>query len=448
MLNCKEFLIFIVICYSVVTVSAQSSAIFPKGNSPYSRFGLGDPVGQNLAAAGGMGGLSAAFSDAYHLNLQNPAALASLQSTAFEVGIFGRYAQLQDENKSASLWTGNLNYLALGFPLINPISRVVDKNVSPWNYGMALALQPVTTVGYDIRAQVQQPGEIEQTTSVFKGGGGTYRLNWSNGVKYKNFAFGIGLGYYFGKITNNLRVELDSLRPAYVTEFTNELSVSGFVWNAGIQYTAEFGKINKNQNARQRLTLGVYGNSATDFNTNASRLFLRNIEYIRRNDTLTNVSNQKGTGTLPAQWTAGLLYEQPNKFRIGAEYGIASWSNYRNDGKEETITFADANRLAVGLEWIPDFNSYNAYLSRVRYRLGFVAATDPRQISGEQLQQTSITLGAGFPLLMPRQQISFINLSLEAGRFGLPNALRENFVRMTLGFTLNDNTWFFKRKFG
>ncbi|MFN7115489.1 MAG: hypothetical protein ACK4TA_01740 [Saprospiraceae bacterium] len=443
----KRIVVLLITCLTVGMLMAQSTAIFPKGNSPYSRFGLGDLVSQNLAATGGMAGLSAAFNDPYHLNLQNPASLAYLQSTAFEIGFYGRYANLRDQNNSTNLWTGNLNYLALGFPLINPISRVLDQNKSPWDLGMALSLQPFSTVGYDIRAEVQQPGDVELTTNIFKGNGGTYRLNWGLGVKHKNLAAGINAGYFFGKITNNLRVEFDSLELAYGTEINNETSVNGFIWDAGVQYTLEFGKINKTQSARQRLTLGVYGSNATNFNTNFSQLFIRNNFYTPI-DTLVNINNQTGKGTLPAHWTAGLTYEQPNKFKIGAEYSAASWSEYRNEGKEESIDFLDANRLGVGLEWIPDFNSYNAYLSRVRYRLGFIYATDPRTVSGEQLKQYSLTLGAGFPIILPRQQVSFINLSVEGGQFGLPDAVRETFIRMTLGFTLNDNTWFFKRKFG
>lgn len=444
----KRIVALLVACLSTGIMLAQSATIFPKGNSPYSRFGLGDPVSQYYAAAAGMAGLSAAFNDPYHLNVQNPAALASLQSTAFEVGLFGKYSKLKDDRISSNQWTGNLNYLALGFPLINPISRVLDQNKSPWNIGMALSLQPFSTVGYDIQAQVQQPGDLELTTNVYKGSGGTYLLNWGTGVKHKNIAAGVRVGYLFGKLTNNIHVEFDSLFPAYSTEFTNAISVSGFVWNAGIQYTIEFGKIAKNQNARQRLILGAYGSNATNFNTNFSQLFIRTGSGYSPTDTIKNIQNQKGKGTLPTEWAGGFIYEQPNKFKIGAEYSFAGWSQYKNEGKEEPIAFLDANRWAFGLEWIPDFNSYNDYFSRVRYRAGFMYSTDPRSISGEQLKQYSITLGAGFPIVLPRQQASFINLSLEGGQFGLPDSVRETFIRMTLGFTLNDNTWFLKRKFG
>ena len=44
-------------------------------------------------------------------------------------------------------------------------------------------------------------------------------------------------------------------------------------------------------------------------------------------------------------------------------------------------------------------------------------------------------------------QVSFINTAFEFGRAGVDGELEENFVRLTFGFTLNDNSWFFKRKF-
>ncbi len=441
----KGFIFLLFIAIVVNNLAAQNTVIIPTNNSPYSRFGLGDFVNQNFAASGGMAGLSAAFNDPYHLNPQNPASLSYLQATAFEVGVFGKYASLQQGEERSDIWSGNLNYLAFGFPLLNPISRVLDKNNSPLSFGMSFSLQPYTSVGYDVRAKTQRTDELELTTNIYKGAGGTYKLTWGNGVRYKNFAAGINLGYLFGKITNSRRVEFDSLALAYNTEFLDEFSVSGFTWNIGAQYVAEFGKISKNQLARQRVTFGLYGNSATNFNTNASRFYQRNINFPSI-DTLLNERDVKGKGKLPAEFTAGIMYEQPNKFKLGVEYNVASWSNYENEVKSENLL--DASRFAVGLEYIPEFNSYNNYFNRVRYRAGFSYATDPRRVAGEQLKESVLTLGFGFPIVLPRQQISFVNFSLEGGQFGLSDALKEKFVRLTLGFTLNDNTWFFKRKFG
>jgi hypothetical protein len=73
--------------------------------------------------------------------------------------------------------------------------------------------------------------------------------------------------------------------------------------------------------------------------------------------------------------------------------------------------------------------------------------TDPRTVNGQQLTEYGLTFGMGLPLVRPRQQTSYIDLAFEVGQFGLSEAIRETYLQMTVGFTLNDNTWFFKRKF-
>jgi hypothetical protein len=73
--------------------------------------------------------------------------------------------------------------------------------------------------------------------------------------------------------------------------------------------------------------------------------------------------------------------------------------------------------------------------------------TDPRTLDGAQSQFWGVTLGAGFPIILPRQQISFLNIAFEGGRLGVANVLEETYFKISFGFTLNDNSWFFKRKF-
>ena len=53
----------------------------------------------------------------------------------------------------------------------------------------------------------------------------------------------------------------------------------------------------------------------------------------------------------------------------------------------------------------------------------------------------------GLPITLPRQQVSFVNLGFEFGQNGGNTTLTETYGRVTLGFTLNDNSWFYKRKF-
>ncbi len=436
------------LCCCTLAVLAQNATITPKINSPYSRFGLGDFASQYYAGPGGMGGLSAAFHDPYHLNTLNPASLASLQATAFEVGLNAKYSALQGQDDSEGIWSGNLTYLALGFPLINPINEVLDRKRSEFGLGMAFALQPYTLVGYNIESTSIQD-ELGPATNLLKGTGGTNRLLWSSAARYKGFSGGFTFGYLFGQLTNSRRVELDSVELAYVTEFLDEVSINGFFWEAGLQYTHTFKKPNANGEMMptgKRLILGAYGSSGSDFNTNTSRFAERRSEDLINQDTILNLSDVEQNGTLPSAMAFGLMFEDINDFRVGLEYGMENWSGYSNEAKPDT-TLADTWSIRAGVEWIPDVQSYNNYFERMRYRFGFFYGLDPRTFEGEQLKEYGVSVGFGFPIIMSRQRISFINLALEAGQFGLADTLRETFVKMTLGFTLNDNTWFFKRKF-
>ncbi len=429
---------------------AQTNAIQPKSNSPYSRFGLGDLSDQYFAASGGMGGLGAAFYDPFHINLLNPASLAQLQATAFEIGMFAKYSGLKDGDKSDDLWSGNLNYLALAFPLKNTINQALDRSKSPWGIGMGFALLPYSTVGYDIRSTTVDPN-YGTTSNVLKGTGGAYRVQWGTGVRYKSFALGANAAYQFGKLTNSRLITFDSLDNAFLTDFLDETSLNGFVFNVGVQYTLEFKKAGTNgtQVPRgERLIFGAYAGNGGDFTTNSSKLYQRvNITDYSLLDTILQEVGREQKGTMPSEFSVGMTYEKINKLRIGAEYSSSAWSNYRNESKPENLL--NTWRIAAGVEYIPDIISYNKYSRRVRYRAGAFYSLDPRSISGEQLKRYGVTLGFGLPIILPRQQTSFVNIALEAGRFGLSGdtGLRETYAKATFGFTLNDNTWFFKRKF-
>jgi hypothetical protein len=421
--------------------------IRPKENSPISRFGLGNLMSQPLAAPSGMGGLSAAFQDPSHLNLVNPASLAFLQMTAFEVGMYGKYSELKAAGQSTGVWSGNLRYMALGFPLKNSINQALERRQSPTSFGMSFSLQPYSLVGYDVASTdvVEWAGA---TLNSLKGTGGTYQFSWGNAIRYKNFAGGLNINYLFGKITNNARVELTEVANDYFTEFLDEFSVSGFHWEAGIQQTLHIKEQNDKGelvNSGKRFIFGATFGNKNNFNTNSSKFYHRDNFNFGVQDTILYETEVKGKGTLPSQWRAGLMYEDFNKFRIGLEFQQALWSSYANDAKPET--FSDTWRFSLGAEYTPEALSYNKYARRIRYRAGFFYGSDPRSLDGNQITHTGLTLGLGFPIILPRQQISFINLALEGGKFGVKDELNETYVQMILGFTLNDNTWFFKRKY-
>jgi hypothetical protein len=68
-------------------------------------------------------------------------------------------------------------------------------------------------------------------------------------------------------------------------------------------------------------------------------------------------------------------------------------------------------------------------------------------VQNDLLSKYGATVGFGLPVILPQGKKSFVNLTLEMGQIGLADALKRTYFKINLGFTLNDNTWFFKRKF-
>lgn len=449
----KYLFSFFFIGLSAVTF-AQNNNEVPLDNSPFSRFGIGDFYGINYAAMNAMGGLTATYNDPYHLNAMNPAASAALKSTAYEVGIYGKYSRLKDSNQSAEIWSGHLQNLSIGFPLRNQINELLDRRQkSKVRLGMHFALLPYTSVGYNIKAAQRVPG-VDSVNYAFQGTGGTYRMMWGNSIGYKNFAFGVNLGYFFGTIKNEKGLKFNQITDGYQNDLKYNSRYGGFIWNAGMQYTHDFMKKvgGKSEKSGKKLTFGAYGNSSTGFNTNSTQVIRRiNYNYATstsayHSDTLFSErkAGVKKSGKLPAEFSAGVMYEKENKIRAGINFNTGLWNGYRNDIQPENLknTFG----ISAGAEYVPEYNSYNKYLRRVRYRGGFHHGTDPRVIKGEQMKTTGFTFGLGLPLIMPRQQVSFIDVTFDVGKTGV-SILSENYAKVILGFTLNDNSWFYKRRF-
>ncbi|THH37612.1 hypothetical protein [Neolewinella litorea] len=434
--------------FAQVASSTDFVDIRPKQNSPLSRFGLGDPMDQVHAAAAGMGGLQSTYQDAYHLNLLNPASLASLQATSFEIGLYGRASNLEDANGSATAYQGNLRYLALGFPLRNPINLSLERQLNSWNGGMAFSLAPTTLVGYDLELKGFDEN-AGPTSNMLKGTGGAYRFTWSTALRYRGLSGGVNVNYNFGKLTNSRILIFDSIPEALATEFLDEISLSGLNLGYGVQYAFNFTDLNKEglkvPNGK-RIIVGVNGRLGATVNSESSLLFRKfspgaNVSV---RDTVRYEENIAGEVDLPASYNVGLAFEDADRLYIGAEYGRESYGSYRNTAQPETL--ADASRMAVGVQYIPNATSYNNYWKRVRYRFGARMEDDPRVISGEQARRNAVTLGVGLPIQLPRQQVSFLDVAVEYGKFGVPDILDETYVQLTLGFSLNDNSWFFKRK--
>lgn len=423
------------------------------GNSPYSRFGIGDIVNDNFMHTRMMGSIGSSYIDGYHINIVNPASYASLRATAFDIGLDAKRATLTSGENSNTEWNGNLQYISLAFPLGNPLNEILEQKKRKYNFGMSFTLMPNSTVGYNITS-IDSLAGIGNVERLYGGDGGSYKFIWGNAVKYKEFSFGLNLGYLFGNIRYEQNVTFFDQPFAYQNLFSNEYSLNGFLWGTGAMYTKVLNKKqleDKTERTADLLSIGVRMKSSSSFNTNLTSTQFgvqtptTGTQFI---DTAFIAKDLKGSGKLPVEFGFGASYYNGEKFMIGADFSTTNWSSYTNDA-DRTIDdnpLSNTFNVSFGGFYRPDYKSYNRYFKRVYYRYGAYYNTDPRSIDGEQLNSYGMTLGMGMPFIYQRK-ISHANLGIEFGRRGAGSPIVESFFKISLGFTFNDDEWFIKKKY-
>ncbi len=443
----KINLLFLILLTTVGTVISQQN-----DNSPYSRFGLGDISDNNFNHSRQMAGLGASYIDGYHINIVNPASYSFLQATAFDVGIFAKRTWIEDSKNTTKIWSGNLDYISLAFPLRNPINEVYDGVQKKYKLGMAITLMPNSTVGYNISSLDSLSG-VGVFNRSYVGTGGTYKLLWGNSIKYKDFSFGVNAGYLFGKIKYERNAVYQSSEYAYNTVLSNNYNINGFLWNAGLMYTKVLNASQIKENRTlpsKRISIGLHANSATGFNTSSNiedRLVQQISPSIINIDTINSVIDSVGHGRLPAEIGIGMTFYSGEKSAIGFNYSTSLWSQYFNDASGDVKgSLNNSSKISVGGFFRPNYKSFDNFFERVYYRYGVYYNTDPRVVAGEQINSYGVTVGFGMPFVFQRK-ISHVNLGLNLGVRGQNTPISERFVKISMGVTFNDDEWFLKKKY-
>ncbi len=445
-------LILTLMLFGPILSNAQS-----KINSPYSRFGIGDVNGREFMYSQQMGGLGAAFTNPYSINIVNPAALAHLEVTSFDLGLEAKSFGLKDASDPdyTNLWSGNMSYMSLAVPLQNKLNDILERKQRPYSVTTAFTLLPYSVVGYDISVVDSTNVDLGTFVRNFSGSGGTFQFMWSNAVRYKDFSFGLNTSYLFGKLNYDKNFILTENPASYVTTFENSHRLNGFRWNAGLLYTLNFDKSEEKEGEsdidKKKMTFGVYGNGSSSINV-SSRILETATQFVgllEVRDTLGMLQEDVETsGTLPAELGFGVQYYHGQKFGIGVNYSQTSWSDFAADFVNNPLK--NTSKLSIGGYYRPNYKSVTSYFSRVHYRFGLhyrsIPVEEIQQNQGEVVRDVGLNFGMGFPFFYQRK-ISHLNLGISAGMKGQGTAIEERYLRFTFSFTFNDDEWFIKRKY-
>ena len=421
---------YLFICFLAISESFAQKDSRLYGNSPYSALGIGDIFSGSAIANDAMGGTGLSFGNGIAVNTINPALLAKNRYVAFNTGLRGQYKTLSNGTLSQSDFGMNLSHITLAFPV-----------KTKWT--TAITMQPYSGVDHEARFTQTIVGTTDKSVNhIYKGLGGLSKAAWANGVLLgKKLYLGVETGYYFGSFKRDTTtLLLVSTNDMYLRN-TDRVSVGGFEIKTGFAFQQNLAeKWNLNVGGTYELSSKLKGERIRTFSTLYDSG--NGPQVIQKPDTL---AIYNGGITLPSRYAIGISLESPYKWTFAAEYSKQDWTQYRNFDNKVESNLTGSEKLAFGVEYLPKYTS-TKYFNQVFYRAGFQQVKTPYFVNGTQIKDNSFSLGLSTPLAY--RSVSYIDFSVSIGNRGvIGNGLvKENYVKMSLGFSLMDTRWFLKPK--
>ncbi len=411
-------------------------------NSPYSRYGVGNLVPSGNILNRGMGGISAAFADPATVNFINPASYSRLIYTTLDVGAEVDSRTLISLDPQGKFTANNaiISYIQIGIPLLNSNKKAARNNIS---WGMNFGLRPISKINYKI-SKFGRMSNVDSLLSVYEGSGGINEAFVGTGMKIQNFSFGFNVGYLFGNKDYSTRlIFLNDTMQYARSNSASKTNFGGLSLNGGIQYAFKikgglfragaYGNLQQKYSATQDVLRETFSFNATGDTEKIDSVYEQN--------------DIKGKIELPATFGIGFTVEKTH-WLLGADFELTNWDNYKFYGQKDLVK---SNWMAkAGVQYFPATTGSVKFWNFVKYRAGFFFGPD-YITANNNLPQYGISVGAGFPLKLKRSfyetQYSVLNMGVEYGSRGNKNNnVRENIVRISLGFALSD-IWFRRYKY-
>ena len=436
--------------------------------SPYSRNGLGLLNPTTTTGLIGLAGSGTAAAPAGFINTENPASIAGLLKTTFEVGGAAILQELRLGDQRADGTFGNTT----------PISLAVKRQggKSAFNLGMA----PYSTSGFAATRTYSADG-MGLVRETYDGEGGLTQLHlglarsferggWiaagtADSIKVQKHQLFLGarLRYVFGQIQRTTR--LDILDPTFLdnrTRTTDQHRSPGL--ELGMQYEWLLRAKYNDQLEFQRSTSLRFGSTYSP----AAYLSTDQIRIVETTQTLGGIVTPLDTaffndqvsasGLIPARLGLGgaLHFNNGNgrRFVLIGDWVQQDWGavaseqsvNLLSDGVE----WDRATAVRMGVEWTPARSNQRTNVwSLSTYRLGAGSGTLGMAFNGEPLTFETLTAGISIPMLGSRSASQF-HFGTEFGTRTTANegALEERYIRFQFGLSLSPflkNNWLIPR---
>lgn len=430
--------------------------------SPYSRFGIGQPLFQGYADQQAMGQTGIAMRNPLNMYLVNPASYSALKKTNFRFGVSSYLGTINQGTQSLKTNGAGLNYLAVGFQ--------VNKKKT---LGVSLGAIPYSNIGYNI--SFQQDTSVGSYQDILSGSGGItrYYLGFGYAIK-KHWSIGLQASYLHGQADFARAVQYPSTSAELSYRESSTDYVRGFLFEGGAQYYTSQRRIKTktsfdstlNKEVSQKDTSYIrhqfgatysLGSKLNNDRTFFARTYVQNSgnEYVL--DTILLDESQKGTTTLPSTFGVGYVMADDNgAWRLALDFKMEKWTSFKSP--YETQNLQDAWKVGAGFAFRPStdfFNTKVSFLKKTEYRVGARYGKSYLRFNNTDITELGISFGLGIPLRTRTVNEEFryeyvfssLDFSVEYLTKGTltNNLIQENYWRFVMGVSLNDK-WFNKRK--
>ena len=400
--------------------------------SSYSAFGVGTLNWSGYAQNSAMGGLGISNNSKFFFNDLNPALIGVNREAVFQLGTSLDYRNITNGQAAYNTMTGGFKEFGLVVPMV----------YSRWNVG--LSISPYSSVNYGFLQEKVGPGGGATFVDV-SGQGGIDLVNLSTSFRVGNFHLGLKAMYYYGNISTEDRFILDEVNSNFGTTIVNERRSFGQMGGSiGLLYKMPLGEDKK-------LNIGAFYNPALDLSQTTLMTFINEASNgsISSQDTLVYDKEDNRSITIPERLGFGISYEKLNKITIGLDVMLQDWQDYRNvEGLAEGY-YGNSLRIALGGEFIPNYEQPIKLLNVMSFRFGVHYEKTPFMLNNQTINDVGINFGVSIPL-NSFWGMSHLNMGVTLGQQGnisTVGLVRENYVKLNLGFSLQDLTWFTKQRF-
>lgn len=399
------------------------------GNSPYASYGIGNVKYDNSVETVSMGRISTAYIWDLNnqFNFQNPAANVNLEITSlkFQATNENQYLKSNYSNAKSDKHSTYVSGISLAFPISKKLK-------------FGTRYTPYSSKDYKVSHTVSLPNGTTGTQN-FTGSGSINLVQMALGYHFSpEFSLGISSNLFFGKLYDTQETTYNNT--PLINGYENTVNVNSFNFTVGSVYQK---KLQNNK----KLTFGTtytFGNTSDFKNiTTNSTYYLNN--NTRTYETSIAENNKKVKNVLGNEFSAGVGFGHDMKWFISSQFDYKSGINTMIFNK--STDYQDFYRVSIGGWYLPNYNNFRNYFSRVTYRYGAFYEKGSLRISNSNINKYGIAFGGSFPFQKSNvNRLSSIDLGIELGQRGtLKNSLiRENFLNFTVGINFA-NKWFEKQ---